>query len=455
MLVRFSVENFLSFRNRTELSMVASGKVRRHPEHVIKPGNEAGIPLLKLALIYGANASGKSNLVKAMRTARRLIMHPTEAGAKIIQNPFKLDPNCQDRPTRFEFEIKIEDRYFAYGFTFTPERVEEEWLFEVTRDLEIRIFERTRNKIIPGNLPFASKEEEQFFGFTAKGTLLNRLFLTECRERNVGENVTGARDILKVLDWIENALVSVLPDSGSQSLPFRIFTNKEFKNVLTRYLNCFDTGIHDIDFERVEPETVKVPEEMRKSLDTDVNSKSLVGIDLPEGSHILYDRDEKGTLGAWKLVTRHRTRNGAKDVPAFDMNEESDGTRRLMHLVPAMIALMKSDKVFVIDELDRSLHPDILHSYLANYLKYSAGQCSQLIVTTHDTTLLKQRFLRRDEVWFVEKGNDQSSRMVALEEFKNVDKSKDLQRDYIIGRFGGVPVIRDFSWLGDDHGKGT
>ena len=118
-----------------------------------------------------------------------------------------------------------------------------------------------------------------------------------------------------------------------------------------------------------------------------------------------------------------------------------------------MIAMMTGDGVFVIDELDRSLHPDVLHSYLANFLKYSSGRSSQLIVTTHDTTLLRQHFLRRDEVWFVEKGNDQSSRLIALEEYEDVGHSKDLQQDYLFGRFGGVPVIRDFSWLGEEHGE--
>jgi AAA15 family ATPase/GTPase len=98
---------------------------------------------------------------------------------------------------------------------------------------------------------------------------------------------------------------------------------------------------------------------------------------------------------------------------------------------------------------------EILHSYLANFLKYSAGLASQLIVTTHDTTLLNQPFLRRDEVWFVEKGVDQSSKLVALEEFKNASGGKDLQGDYLQGRFGGVPVICDFSWLGSGDGKGA
>ncbi len=139
----------------------------------------------------------------------------------------------------------------------------------------------------------------------------------------------------------------------------------------------------------------------------------------------------------------------------FDMSEESDGTRRLMQLVPAMISMMTGDGVFIIDELDRSLHADVLHSYLANFLKYSVDRSSQLIVTTHDTTLLRQHFLRRDEVWFVEKGDDQSSRLIALEEYKDVERSEDLQQDYLLGRFGGVPVIRDFSWLGEEHGETT
>jgi uncharacterized protein len=455
MLVRFSVENFLSFRDRTELSMVASGKVRRHPEHVIKPSTATGIPLLKLALIYGANASGKSNLVKAMATAKQIILHPAEAGGRIVQNPFKLDPDCRHKPTRFEFEIKIEDRYFAYGFTFTPERVEEEWLFEVTRDSEQPIFERTRSQIELGKLRFATDDEEQFLKFTAKGTLPNRLFLTECRERNVREHVKGARDILNVLDWTENRLLVVLPTWNPVNMPLHIYTDEKLKKELANYLKCFDTGISEIDFVRIETESVNISEETKKRVAAELEAVALVCFFAPDGSWILWDRDDEGRIRAWKLIARHRTGNGSHNNPTFDLIEESDGTRRLMHLVPAMMSLMTSDSVFAIDELDRSLHPDILHSYLANFLKYSTGRSSQLIVTTHDTTVLKQSFLRRDEVWFVEKGNDQSSRLIALEEFKNADKSKDLQQDYLIGRFGGVPVIRDFSWLGDDHGKGT
>lgn len=433
MLIRFSVENFLSFRDRVEFSMVASKKVRRHPEHVVKASSSTGIPLLKLALIYGANASGKSNLVKALALGKNLVLHPTEAGGRIVQTPFKLDPACRGKPTRLEYEIKIEDRYFAYGFAFTPERVEEEWLVEVTGNSEEPIFERSGSKITLGKLRFDSPDEEQFLRFTAKGTLPNRLFLTECRERNVREHVLGGRDILNILDWIEDRFVVVLPNWDPVNLPFHVFTNEEIKKELTSYLKCFDTGISEIDFDRVDTESVKMPEEVKKRLEAEVESVSPACFFTPGVSPILWDRDEEGELRAWKLIARHRTRNGTENIPAFDMAEESDGTRRLMSLVPAITSLMKSDSALAIDELDRSLHPDILHSYVANFLKHSAGRASQLIATTHDTTLLKQPFLRRDEVWFVEKGTDQSSRLIALEEYKDVDKSKDLQQDYLLG----------------------
>src|SRR5262249_28728359 len=286
----------------------------------------------------------------------------------------------------------------------------------------------------------------------AKGTLPNRLFLTECRERNVGENVRAARDIINVLSWFEDGLIIIFPTTMAAGLVSSVYINQDFQREVSRYLRCFDTGMEAIDAENVELEKVSLPDDARHRVESEVQKSSRAIVGMPDGEFLVYERDPQGTLRVWKLVARHRGRNGAKSRATFDMVEESDGTRRLMHLVPAMMGLMSSNHLYVIDELDRSLHPEVLHSYLSNFLTYSAGRRSQLIVTTHDTTLLKQRFLRRDEIWFVEKGPDQSSRLIALEEFKNADRSKDLQQDYLLGRFGGVPVIRDFSWLGEGHG---
>jgi uncharacterized protein len=459
MLVRFTVENCLSFRDRVELSMIASEEVHNHPEHVVRAGGENGIPVLKLGVIYGANASGKSNLVKAILMARDLILKPPGAGQRIVRVPFKLDPDCGEHPTRFEFEVKLGDRYFAYGFSLSSERVEEEWLFEVGRTVENRIFERTVNDFEWGKLQFSKPDEKAFLEFTAKGTLPNRLFLSECRERNVGENVPAAEDVVNVLQWFESELIIARPDSLSLPVASRVRSDQSFRNQIARYLSCFDTGIEELGVEPIDFEhsasAGPLAEPLMKLLE------HLVELRPPDGDHWdigperFLTRDEQGTFRAWRLVSRHRAEDGVRRGASFEMFEESDGTRRLLQLVPAMIAMISGSGVFVIDELDRSLHVDILHSLLANFLKYSAARSSQLIVTTHDTTLLRQHFLRPDEVWFVEKGNDQSSRLISLQEYKGVDQSKDLQQDYLLGRFGGVPVIRDFSWLGEEHGEKT
>jgi uncharacterized protein len=455
MLVRFTVENYLSFRDRVELSMVASGKVRRHPNDVVRTGAASEIPLLKLALIYGANASGKSNLVRAMSHARDLILHPASPEEQIPLTPFKLDPECRKKPSRFEFEIKVNDRFFAYGFAATARRIEEEWLVALDGDDERGIFERTNDGIVLGDLHYADKTQEQFLKFTAKGTLENRLFLTECRERDLRKNVPGARVILDVLSWFERAFGVIFPDSQDDALVRRIYESGWFRKELSRYLSCFDTGIAKIDLRTANPAKFDIPLHLIRPVQSRPAEAQPIATAQMNGDFFVFDLDRHGKVRSQKLVATHGRKDSAGSKIAFDMKEESDGTRRLIDLVPAMIALTRRDSVFVIDELDRSLHPEILHSYLANFLKYSSGRESQLIVTTHDTTILEQPFIRRDEVWFVEKGEDHSSRVIALEEYKNSHGGRSLQQDYLRGRFGGVPVIRDFSWLRKAHAEGT
>jgi uncharacterized protein len=243
--------------------------------------------------------------------------------------------------------------------------------------------------------------------------------------------------------------------ASSADLVYGILTNDEFRIALGRSLKCFDTGIDRIDFEQVDFEKLELHPSFRRRVENSVKNKRLLTLNGPDDSYWLFDRDGEGNPRSWKLIAHHKGATGTGKQAVFEIREESDGTRRLMHLVPAMMALTKGNFLVAIDELDRSLHPEVLHSYVANFLKYSTGRSSQLIVTTHDTTLLKQPFLRRDEVWFVEKGSDQSSRLVGLEEFKKGKRESDLQQDYLQGRFGGVPVIRDFSWLGENDGTGA
>ena len=303
MLVRFTVENCLSFRDRVELSMIASEEILDHPEHVIRAGGKNGVPVLKLGVIYGANASGKSNLVKAMLTATSLILHPTGARQRIDRSPFKLDPACRDNPTRFEFEIKLGDRCFAYGFSVSAERVEEEWLFEVGRYVEDRIFERRENHFEWGPLEFSGPDEKAILESMAKLIFPNRLFLGQCREQNVRDNVPAARDIINTLQWFESGLSIALHDLRFQDIPLRVHSDQRFKRKLTEYLRCFDTGIEAIEAEPMEYEPPK-----NEFAREQIEQQSLYGpvFDWDHHPHRFWARDDQGTLKTWKLVARHR-----------------------------------------------------------------------------------------------------------------------------------------------------
>ena len=247
----------------------------------------------------------------------------------------------------------------------------------------------------------------------AKGTPPNRLFLSECRERNVQKNVPGADLIFRVLDWFENRLLIIFPDTKAHGLVHGVYKSKELKTELGRFLKCFDTGIEAIRLESESYEKIELPPQVRQKIASDIEGENVVVVEGPRDVHWLICHDDGGKVEAWKMIARHKRPNGGQEKIRFEMKEESDGTRRLLDLIPAMIALTGREVVCLIDELDRSLHPDILHSYIHNFIKYSADKPSQLIVTTHDTTLLRSHLLRRDEVWFVEKGKDQSSRLVA------------------------------------------
>ncbi len=452
MLVRFSVENYRCFRERVELSMVAT-PLQSHPTHVVTGASPHHIPLLKLAVIYGANASGKSNLVRALETARRIILSPAEAGKPLALVPYKLDKESLRKPTRFEFEIRVQDRYFAYGFVASTREVEEEWLYELNGPDEVCLFERQAKAIRAPGFQFVTEEEKQFFEFTAKGTLPNRLFLTESRERNLEQNVSTVRVLGDVIQWFQSNLQTIFPNSRLQGLAQEIKSNQIFKEELGRYLRCFDTGVEGIDLDEVAVAQLGIPEEIGQKLREELKEGDAALFELGATVRMLVTRDSAGNLHAWRLVFRHNQR-GSTEPLFFDFTEESDGTRRLTDLAPVMIRLLSSEHVFVVDEFDRSLHPEIAHSLIANFLQHSVGQSSQFIVTTHETTLLQQHFLRPDEVWFVEKKPNQGATLVSLAEYQ-LNGSKDLQKDYLQGRFGGVPVVQDFSWLGESHAKGT
>lgn len=443
MLIRFTVENFLSFKDEVEFSMVA-GRTRRHKEHIIAGSKKSDVRLLKTAVIYGANASGKSNLIKAMSFARDLIVKGTTGKQRIGVTPFRFDSETVNAPSRFQFEIRCSGNTFSYGFEVDKSRVNSEWLFEIRSSSENMYFERETNlngetSVKFGNLAFTKEQGEQFFEFVAKGTRENQLFLKECTERN-------AAIFADINRWFEEKLVLIFPETRPAGVEIAFMNDEEFQNEFVRLLRLFDLGIENVKLEDFDLDAeTRIPTEVKEVIRQDIRELS-----LPRGKHaviqipalnIFIFIDENQDPVPKKFMTMHKV-EGQDDHARLEIIEESEGTQRLFEIVPALLELTNVDheRVFVIDELDRRLHALLSYKILELFLTRCARQNSQLIVTTHEAGILDLELLRRDEVWFIEKNAKGVSVIYSLEEFLP-RYDKDIRRSYLQGRFGAIPLL--------------
>lgn len=443
MLIRFTVENFLSFNQETEFSMIASSG-RLFPEHVMKEKGRNNINILKAGVIYGANAAGKSNLIKAMAFARRLVLRGTESNEIIAVKPFRLDAASLNKPTKFEFEFKYQGTCYAYGFSINATKVLEEWLYKVNKTTENPIFRRTTNDKqqadIDFHVNFSDQEEEQFFKFLAKGTRPNQLFLTEAIDRNA----TDIKAINHCFKWFYEVLNIVFPESKYLGLDF-VGDDDKLSKDFGIFLKLFGTGIEDVATKRVDLEDAfkNLPDKIQQNIKLDArelpsgsNKSMLVNIG---GKVYNIHRDNHNELKVAILMTKHKVKPGATEV-LFDIEDESDGTQRLFDLIPALLDVTREERVYIIDELDRSLHALLSIHLLKLFFKKAQKHNSQLIVTTHEAGLLDLNLLRKDEVWFVEKNKWGESQIYSLEEFKP-RYDKDIRRGYLQGRYGAIPFI--------------
>lgn len=435
MLIRFTVENFLSFRDQVEFSSVASTE-RQHRERIAFNEHYA-LRLLPVAAMYGANASGKSNFVRALDFAKQMITRGRSTDQTFPVEPFRLAEECAQKPAVFRFEILADDGIcYEYGFQLIREKVVEEHLYELTKTAHRMLFSRGDAVDISGMKGKLSAEDLQFLEFTARGTRQNQLFLTESVERNIDH-------FESVYRWFRNVLHIVYPDTTARGLEFMITERDELQSFSNMMLVRGDTGIHALETEDVPFETLDVPEAFREKIRGELKENvRFVLQDIGSGSRFSV-RLEKGTLSAKRLISFHTSADGKSRV-RFDLGEESQGTQRYVDLLPALYELSNTlPRVYVIDELDRTLHSDLTRSILTEYFESCSNTPrSQLIFTTHDQMLLDQSLFRRDEMWFVDRGDDGSSSLYSLSDFRGVRNDRDIRRSYRLGRYGGVPRIK-------------
>jgi len=429
MLVRFTVDNWMSFCQPTTFSMVAS-RERQHGDRVPKV-EKYRTRILPIAAVYGGNASGKTNFFKALAFSKTLVVRGTQPDSLIPVEGYRLASREADRPSRFSFELLIEETIYEFSFAVTRRAVMEEKLVEISSSSEKVLYHRSE-----GQPNFdRSLGEQSFLDFAFRGTRDNQLFLTNA----VSQKVDRFRP---VYDWFKNSLELIAPDSRFQ--PFELFLDEGHRlfSTMNEMLPQLDTGIAQLGSEAIPFDNIPLPESLKQRLQEDVKEGMTVRLVAEPLNERFVVTRKNGELVAKKLVTYHPNADGTSTK--FEIRQESDGSQRIIDLLPAILDLSEqvSNKVYVIDEMDRSLHTLLTRGLIRTYLASCSPRTrSQLLLTTHDVLLMDQRLLRRDEMWVTQRDAWGASSLYSFSDFNEIRYDKDIQKSYLQGRLGGVPRI--------------
>ena len=416
MLIKFSVGNYRSFNEVVSLSMVAANITAKDKSldknNVFAIGNN--IKLLKSAAIYGANASGKSNLMQAFGFMRRFVLNSSRESTSadpIDVEPFRLSSQTPHEPSFFEVIFYLNDKRYRYGFEADQQKIHCEWLYHANQK-ETNLFFRKNDEI---KLSKVFRKESKGLSALTRG---NALFLSVVDQWN------GAT-AQSILNWFRNVwFISGLDDSH-----YRIFTMEQiveggqFSKAIIAFIKKMDMGIIDLKVTRAKTSEINLPMGIPQEL------KKLI---LDEFEQV-------------QAITFHKKYNNDMKYEAteeFDLEDnESEGTQKVFSLAGPILQTLIQGEVLIIDELDARLHPLITQSIinLFNSNKTNPNN-AQLIFATHDTNLLSNKLFRRDQIWFTEKDRFGTTDLYALSEYK-VRNDASFESDYISGKYGAIPYL--------------
>ena len=447
MLVGFSVSNYKSFKETQSISFVAS-KITRHKEHVAIRNNRR---ILKSGLIFGANAGGKSNLVKAIRFSREIIVNGLDH-VNLNKRYFRIINEIYTVPGVFEYRIMIGNVEYSYGIavSYSKKVVLSEWLVRISdTGEEIYLLNRVVGEDgishATSEARFANKAEQNKMDFYLEGfdesisdAYKKKSILSDIALRaNEKEGVFA--EIKKIYKWFDDMII-LFPTSKYNGLN-EVAANDHKKEFFSALMKFFDTGIDfvggeskEMDFDKI---LYNIPRSEAEKIKVDISnaaSESPIMFKVDEQIFELH-KDEDGNIVYNKLLLDH----GNSD-DKFEYADESDGTKRLFDLIP--LYYESAESVILIDEIDRSFHTNLTRKFLELFYDLTANEDCQLIATTHDSNLLDLDLLRQDEIWFVERQEDHASKVFSLNLFKERFDKK-IEKEYLLGRYGAIPIFDD------------
>lgn len=419
MLINFTVGNYRSFKNEKTLSMEAAS-IKEHKDAVISVDK---YKLLPLAVLYGANSSGKSNVLSAFSVMKYVVvnsvkLNPDEEIVPFF--PFMLDTKSFKLPTSFEVEFLIGTTYYRYGFEYNEKIIVTEWLYErMPGEKEYNLFLRSGSAYKVSSTRFAEGKGKE------TNTSDNRLFLSLVAQ------LRGQKSV-KIIEWFSNInFISGLDNRGYES-----FTKQMIQYRLEGFLPAFNFFQKlQLGFKDIKVKETEISNEFKKAL---------AGVPLDIQKKMLQERNTE-------LRTIHEVFDENGNVARLDeFSEEmmeSEGTKKVIELSGPLFDTLLNGKILLVDELDAKLHPILTRNIIMLFNDPQQNKKgAQLIFATHDTNLLNINYVRRDQVWFTEKDPQESTDLYSLVEFKDdegtkVRKDRSLAKDYINGRFGAIPFI--------------
>lgn len=396
MILEFSISNYMSFKEKVTFSMLANSSKGLDDNYIIVNDRK----ILKTGAIYGANASGKSNLFKALQTISLMLKNSNniDINATLPIIPFKFDNDYITKASEFEIKFIINNIRYVYGFIADKNKIYDEYLYNYPNNRETKIFDRTNVK----EYTYPQKDEKILKEIEEKNSQ-NKFFLATATNWNYEKTKPA-------YDFLTNGIITFFNMEELKNIAFNIYDNNDnnLKNFALNFLKKADLNIEDYKIS-----SMSIPEEFLKN--TRVSVKT------------------------YQILFKHI---GSDNYLSFD--EESLGTQIVFTFIPFIANTLNKQKVLIVDELDKSLHPFLVQYIVEMFNNPEINKNgSQLIFNTHDTNLLNLNILRRDQIWFTEKNNETGeSSLYSLSDF-SVRKKEIVEKGYMLGRYGAVPFIKN------------
>ena len=416
MLIGVKVQNFKSFNDLTAFSMVASNKLRKQKERLYESDT---ISLLKSTVIYGSNASGKSNFVEVLRFMKECVINqeiPIESYNWYCRN----HEDNRDKISSFSVQLLLDEDFYEYGFDaiLNTQTIKDEWIVNLNKK---KILYQRNNDGKPLNGLNLKKDDQMRMEIYFELSVYHRIY-----------------------NWFVKDLNVVLPDMPLTN--FAYYYDESTLNNIKKIVRSFDTGIEDIEIKDMSEEQLQ--NKIGISLYKDVISELKKKVQKQRQELNLSMRSKKEFFNItmndnYDLEIKTLCFKHGKSMLDFEFCEESDGTRRIFDFLDILFNKNKNS-VYVIDEMERSLHPNLFKHFIELLNQYQKKSNIQVIFTTHQSEIMSQDLFRRDQIWFVERDKNNDSKIYSLDTF-NERFDKKISKAYLEGRYGAIPQFKSFN----------